>query len=142
MNSCPHGPPNRVTERRLPHVYPEGAWLFVTWHLHGSFPRAMYPPPGKPSAGRAFVWMDRRLDTARQGPMSLRQPAVAAVVAAALRRGCDDNLYELRAFAVMPNHVHVLFRPLKNPSKVLQWLKGKTARDANQILAQTGKTAN
>src|ERR1017187_10076115 len=26
--------------RRLPHVYPEGAWLFVTWHLHGSLPKA------------------------------------------------------------------------------------------------------
>lgn len=35
--------------RRLPHVYPAGAWLFVTWHLAGSLPNTRYPPPGTPS---------------------------------------------------------------------------------------------
>ena len=47
---------------------PEGKWLFVTWHLHGSSPHGRYPPPGGPSAGKAFVWMDRYLDQAATGP--------------------------------------------------------------------------
>src|SRR4051794_28773542 len=54
------------SRRRLPHVYPEGKWLFPTWHLHGSLPQTRYPPPGKLSAGEAFVWMDRYLDTTRK----------------------------------------------------------------------------
>jgi len=125
--------------RRLPHVYQEGAWLFVTWHLYGSLPKARYPPPGKLSAGKAFVWIDRYLDTTRFGPMFLRRPEVADLVVEALRRGCEKQLYDLRAFVVMGNHVHVLIRPMQRPTRVLQWLKGTTAREANLILASTGK---
>jgi len=128
-----------MTRRRLPHIYPEGAWLFVTWHLHGSLPRALYPPPGKRSAGKAFAWIDRYLDTTRLGPAFLRQPEVAGLVVAALRRGLDLGLYDLRAFVVMSNHVHVLFRPHRPAGRVLQWLKGTTARGANQMLARTGR---
>ena len=39
----------------------------------------------------------------------------------------------------MTNHVHVLFRLQRPASRVLQWLKGTTARSANQTLARTGK---
>ena len=124
---------------RLPHIYPEDAWLFVTWHLHGSLPKALYPPAGKPSAGKAFVWMDRYLDTARSGPLFLRRAEVASWVVAALGHGVTRGLYDLRAFAVLGNHVHVLFHPLQDVSRVLQWLKGSTAREANRILDRTGK---
>lgn len=127
-----------MTRRRLPHIYPEDAWLFVTWHLHGSLPQALYPPPGKPSAGKAFVWMDRYLDTTRLGPAFLRRPDVADLVVATLRRGLAMELYDLRAFVVMSNHVHVLFRPRGPVSRALHWLKGTTARSANRMLARTG----
>jgi putative transposase len=83
--------------------------------------------------------MDRYLDTTRVGPMFLRRPEVASMVVAALRRGPAMGLYDLRAFVVMGNHVHVLFRPRQDSSRVLQWIKGTTARDANQVLARTGK---
>ena len=128
-----------MTRRRLPHRYPESGWLFVTWNLHGSLPQAMYPPPGKPSAGKAFVWMDRCLDGATTGPMFLRRPEVAALVAGALGQGSAKGLYGLRAFVIMGNHVHILFRPLQQASRVLQWLKGTTARDANKLLGRTGQ---
>lgn len=128
-----------MSHRRLPHIYPEHAWLFVTWHLHDSLPQNLYPPPGKPSAGKAFVWMDRYLDTTPHGPMFLRRPEVASLVVQALNRGVEMELYDLRAFVVMANHVHVLFRPRQPASRVLQWLKGTTAREANQLLIRTGK---
>jgi len=113
--------------------------LFVTWHLYGSLPAALYPPPGKSSAGRAFVWMDRYLDTARHGPGFLRRPEVAGLVTEALRRGVELGYYDLRAFVIMANHVHVLLRPIRRAGWVLQWLKGGTARSANQLLARTGQ---
>jgi hypothetical protein len=128
-----------MTRRRLPHIYPDGRWLFVTWHLHGSLPRSLYPPPGKPSAGEAFVWMDRYLDTTRLGPMWLRQLDIANTVLAALLRAPSLGLCDLRAFALMANHVHVLLFPRGDASKVFQGLKGSTVREANQILGQTGK---
>jgi len=128
-----------MARRRLPHIYPEGRWLFATWHLFGSLPRALYPPPGKLSAGKAFVWMDRYLDTTRIGSMFLGRPELASLVVAALRRGLTLGMYDLRAFAVMGNHVHVLLLPRGEASRTLQWIKGTTAREANQLLARTGK---
>ena len=66
--------------RRLPHVWAEGKRLFVTWHLYGSLPHALYPPPNKQNAGQAFVWMDRYLDSAHVGPLYLKQQPIAQLV--------------------------------------------------------------
>jgi putative DNA methylase len=125
--------------RRLPHLYPENTPLFITWHLPGSLPETLYPPPGKPNAGKAFVWMDRYLDTKRTGPRYLQNPAIATLVAEAIQRG-DTPLghYKLHAYAVMPNHVHLLVTPKIAPSRLLQSLKGFTAREANKLLMRSG----
>ncbi|MGA2589475.1 MAG: hypothetical protein ABSH32_06145 [Bryobacteraceae bacterium] len=125
------------THRRLPHQYPEGKWLFVTWHLHGSLPVDMYPPPGI-RAGQAFVWMDRYMDTTRHGPMYLRRPEIACVVQASLQRGVELGHYDLRAYAIMANHVHVLLLPKVPAQRLLGALKGSTAHEANRILCRTG----
>ena len=127
------------TRRRLPHRYPEGKWLFVTFHLHGSLPQARYPPAGKLSAGAAFVWMDRYLDTTRTGPMHLADSRVARVVVEALLRGEALGHYELAAYVVMANHVHALILPKVPASRMMRSLKGATAREANLILGRTGE---
>lgn len=126
--------------RRLSHFYPDGRALFITWHLYGSLPHGVYPPRDKPNAGRAFVWMDRHLDSIRSGPMYLRQGMIARLVVSSLFYAEQKlRLYELRAFVVMPNHVHLLAQPLAEPSRFLQVLKGYTARQANLLLSRTGE---
>ena len=115
--------------RRLPHHHPDGKWLFLTWHLHGSLPQALYPPPGKLSSGSAFVWMDQYLDSAHRAPGG-RIAATCVLL----------GHYELGAYAIMANHVHVLLLPKVSPSRLLQSLKGATARQANLILGRTGET--
>jgi len=47
--------------------------------------------------------------------------------------------YELEAFVVMANHVHLLVLPRVSPSRFLQTLKGYTAREANRLLGRTGQ---
>jgi len=127
-----------VHRRRLPHIYMPGRSLFVSWHLHGSLPCTAFPP-GKLLSGQAFVTVDRQLDTTRYGPMYLRHEAVAAIVVASLHRGVELGHYDLHAFVVMPNHVHVLLTPLVPPSRLLKSLKGCTAREANRVLRRTGE---
>src|SRR2546427_756503 len=112
------------SRRRLPHSYPAGRWLFLTWHLHGSLPHGRYPPPGKASAGKAFIWMDRHLDCASTGPFFLRQPTVARLVVDSLYRGVALGHYDLGAFVVMANHVHIPLLPKISPSRLLQSMKG------------------
>ena len=128
-----------IPRRRLPHWHPEACALFVTWHLHGSLPKCRYPPPGHPSAGKAFVWMDRYLDTARTGPMWLRRPDVADLVSSHILRGAEECLYELYAWVVMANHAHLLVHPLIKPSEALRRIKGRSAREANLSLCRTGE---
>jgi hypothetical protein len=125
-----------ITRRRLPHIYPDGAWLFVTWHLHGSLPPGRFPLPKHVSAGTAFAYWDRYLDTTRAGPQYLRMPEIADVVTQALGSG---NGFQPGPFVVMSNHIHVLLRPEEPAPVVLRWLKGSTARAANLLLARTGE---
>jgi len=127
------------SHRRLPRIYPENRWLFVTWHLHGSLPSGQFAPPRKSTAGEAFAWMDRYLDEARSGPVFLAQNEIAQVVADSLFKGTELGHYQLGPFAIMVNHVHTLLLPLISPSKLLQSLKGFTGREANKLLGRTGE---
>ena len=43
------------------------------------------------------------------------------------------------AWVVMPNHVHLLILPKVPVAVLMRWLKGSTARSANQILGRTGQ---
>jgi REP element-mobilizing transposase RayT len=128
-----------IHQRRLPHLYPDRGTLFVTFRLHGSLPASMAVPPGNLSAGQAFAWIDRRLDTARQGPLYLGQPAIAKIVVDAIHKGEELGHYILYAHVVMPNHVHLLIQPKISPSYLLKSLKGVTARHANKALGRTGE---
>ncbi len=84
--------------------------------------------------------MDRELDGARTGPKWLRDARAAGVLVDTLRRG-DQELghYLLRAFVVMPNHVHVLIEPRIDPVHVLKGIKGTAARAINRVLCRTGQ---
>jgi REP element-mobilizing transposase RayT len=126
--------------RRLPHVYIEGADLFLTWHLQGSIPHNRYPGPTTMTAGQAFVWMDRFLDQGKVGPLWLKRGEVAKVVVDSLHYA-ESTLkqFDLHAWVVMANHVHMLVTPRVDPRKFMQSVKGYTAREANKILDRTGE---
>ena len=83
--------------------------------------------------------MDRYLDTARTGPLYLGQEAIAALVQASIHYGAQQlKYYDLNAYVIMANHVHLLVFPRTAPSRFLQTLKGYTARQANLVLDRTG----
>jgi REP element-mobilizing transposase RayT len=126
--------------RRFPHLQPDGKPLFITWHLFGSLPHHRFPPPHSLSAGKAFVWMDRQLDSAVSGPTWLLREEVARMVADALHYSAETLLhYDLHAFVIMANHVHVLLTPHVDPVKLLHSVKSFTARQANKILGRVGE---
>jgi hypothetical protein len=94
---------------------------------------------GEISAGRAFVAMDSLLDRARSGPLYLRRPEVAELMVSALLYGQDCmKYYELHAWVVMANHVHLLLTPFVEMTKITHSLKRFTAREANRILGSYG----
>jgi REP element-mobilizing transposase RayT len=125
-------------KRRLPHFHPEDVYLFLTWRLWGSLPSKpssqLYPTPG-----HAFVAADRALHRDRSGPRWLNEPEIARLVVETIIAAEKERLfYELSAWVVMPNHVHLLILPKVAVPEITRWLKGSTARRANQLLGRTG----
>jgi REP element-mobilizing transposase RayT len=83
--------------------------------------------------------IERHLD-AGTGSAVLRDPGAAAIVERVIRHH-DGMQYELHAWVIMPNHVHVLFTPRGDfaLSEIIQAWKSVSARRANQLLGRTGK---
>src|SRR5581483_2933858 len=119
----------RHYERRLPHWDTIDAALFVTFSLYGSLPsRRAFPPTSLTDSGRAFVAMDRLLDRGTSGPLHLRRREIAEIILGALRHGETQlRRYQLHAYVVMANHVHLLVPPKVTANKWLSPLKGFTA---------------
>ncbi len=89
------------------------------------------------TSGKAFLHMDKLLDEYRESPKYLQRPDVAQLMVDAIRRGAETN-YLLHAWAIMPNHVHLLFTPHTDLPKLMRSLKGSTGRYANQLVGRTG----
>jgi hypothetical protein len=124
-------------ERRLPHWQPDGADLFVTWRLAGSLPSNLRFSVIK--TGRDFAACDRVLDTASAGPFWLKDERVANCMVESLHYGQHQlKLYELHAWVIMCNHVHVLWTPLAPMISIMDRIKTFTAREANRILQRSG----
>jgi putative transposase len=127
--------------RHLPHLYNAEQAIFLTWRLHDSLPRHRYFAAGTVSSGQAFAALDRLLDEPGVGPLYLRQPMVADMIVEALHYNANTlGHYVLHAFAVMPNHLHVLVSPTIPLPKLTKSLKGITAKRANAMLGLTGKS--
>jgi putative transposase len=158
----------RYYVRHLPHQHPEGAIFFVTTRLHGSIPAgakqalvseaervsrtlgAMPDPAQRTREAflahrRLFGQWDAALGAATCGPVWLEQECVAQLLAGCLHER-QDKLWDLLAFCIMPNHLHVVFTPLadaagkaRSVTAIMQVLKGYTAHRANQILGRKGQ---
>ena len=121
--------------RRLPHWHPAGKALFLTWRLHGSLP-----------AGRAFTGtgefeaFDQLLDGMTSGPLYLRMPEIAEIVAGEILR---LEGIRVAAWVILPNHVHLLAEAVSEEdadwARHLKMIKGRSARRANLVLARTGQ---
>ena len=104
----------------------------MTWRLAGTLPQ---PPPAC-----SFLHQDRQLDRTRYGPQWLKDPRIADIVRQAILYGEQSrHAYDLYAWAIMPNHVHIVLQPHQRLQEIVRWLKGATANRANEILGRTGQ---
>jgi len=79
----------------------------------------------------------RRLST---GPRWLERLDVAGVVTNTLWNGVRESRYELGAWVLIPNHVHIALRPLgdQDLASTVQSIKGSSAHAANRLLNRSG----
>lgn len=123
----------------LPHLDAAVVVQHVTFRLHGSLPASVIERLKADASGPDYpAAVDDELDKGL-GPLWLADPDCAAIVAAALRQ-FDGQRYQLLAWCVMPNHVHVLIRQVEGWSlgPIVKSWKTWTARVINRRLERTG----
>jgi Transposase and inactivated derivatives len=168
--------------RHLPHYQPEFAIFHVVFRLAGSLPvhviEELRQEQGQlkreandvrdihiqrsQSAQLRKLYFERfnaLLDHASSGPTWLKEPEVGAIVKEAIHHR-DGELYNLLAYCIMPNHVHLLFELLSSDvnqlagstnekkdrdrvstykvTKIIESLKKYTALRANLFLKRSG----
>jgi putative DNA methylase len=128
----------------LPHFDGDQTPQFVTYRLAGTLPKKMLVlyreklERGIINEIEYHELVDEYLDR-NYGESFLRLSEIAALVEENLLR-FDDVKYNLHAWVVMPNHVHVLFTPThgyKLPS-IMHSTKSYTATQANKLLRRSG----
>lgn len=125
----------------LPHRDESGLVQFVTFRLADAFPeklRAEWESLLKTEDDRTQrIQLEDYLDRGR-GKCHLQQPDIAGIVEETLLFRHNVQ-YELRAWVIMPNHVHLLFRVLDVPmSRLVNAWKGYAAKEANKVLGKKG----
>ena len=129
------------TRGYLPH-FDVDRFQFVTIHLADSLPQAILKKfEGERAHGKLGHFYDREFQIKIEayldkgiGECSLARPEIAEVVIDSLRM-FDGERYDLRTWVIMPNHAHILFKPLVGftLSSIMKGLKGNTANQANAL---------
>ena len=171
---------NLKTEYRnqLPHIAPIGACFFVTFRLADALPQAVvkelrysmleeinrlkkeqpvdYKQRIKDARKKFFGQYDHQLDVLKYGACYLERPEIAKIITGRLHE-LDGKYYDLIAYSIMPNHVHVLFDTsiqvvdddnfyldeapdnYVQLNQIMKLIKGSTATYANRLLGRNGK---
>jgi ATP-dependent Clp protease ATP-binding subunit ClpA len=153
-------PTARITKNpggNLPHWRQDGKIYFLTWRTADSLPATRVaqfqaerdqwlihnPEPHTDEQKRDYTerfnrrweqWLDEG-----HGACVLARPELRSLVESTLRY-YDGEHYDLEAFVIMPNHVHVLVmpRPGHELSEITKSWKGVSARQVNQALGTEG----
>jgi hypothetical protein len=149
--------PASISSRRLPHWRRDGVTYFVTFRLGDALPQAVvhrvrserehwlrrHPEPHTLEQldelnELCFERLDEELDRGF-GACVLKETAVTKIVDGALHH-FDGERYWLGSYVIMPNHVHVLVRPImehKLPDILHSW-KSFTAHAIGKAIGRSG----
>ena len=141
----------------LPHWHQDGKYVFVTFRLYDSLPQEklqwlleekeswlkQHPQPWSEKTAKEYVdkfgkAVDRWLDN-NYGDCLLKQTSNRKIVEDALLF-FNGERYDLVAFVVMPNHVHILMK-LKEGYElvdIMRSIKSFTAKKINENESRTG----
>ena len=130
---------HRARGSNLPHWTKDGGIYAVTCRLADSLPIAAAVARAGDDDQTAFAeatdaWLDKAL-----GECWLARSDIADVVETTLKHG-DGDRYQLLAWSIMPNHLHLVLKPASGQAlkDVLSSIKRYTATHANRLLGREG----
>jgi REP element-mobilizing transposase RayT len=127
--------------RKLPHLDAAQSAQFVTFRLCDSMPKKLLDKWRKAATSDADFRkrIESYLDSG-VGKCWLKKRAIASIVRDCLKH-FNNVRYELIAWVVMPNHVHILIvlNPDQHLPDILHSIKSYTAQRANRVLGRHGQ---
>ncbi|WP_423908881.1 transposase [Candidatus Spongiihabitans sp.] len=121
----------------LPHIDVAGYYQFITFRTYDSTDGFIknLSNQNKPN-NKKQLDVDEYLDSSQQGAY-LNDGVLLSL--SDFFKSNEKVLYELVAFAIMPNHVHLLLKPLDKLSLVMQTIKGVSAKIINEMMGRNGQ---
>ena len=125
---------------RLPHFEGGSIPQFLTFRLYDSVPQSVIEKWKNELTDIQFRKSVEKYLDAGHGACFLKEPAVATIVANSLKFH-DGKKYDLKAWVIMPNHIHFLVIPFIGVelSTIAHSIKSYTAHEANKVLGRTGR---
>ena len=126
-----------ILYKKLPHIDTIDAYQFVTIRTQDSLDSYLKKLESLdiPNA-RKQVQVDRYLDNSEKGCYFNGE---VLVYFRSFLRSLDKDLYDLVAFSIMPNHLHILFCQKEPLAKTMKRVKGISASEINKMLNRKGK---
>ncbi|HPT71060.1 MAG TPA: transposase [Candidatus Cloacimonadota bacterium] len=148
--------------RRLPHIQPEDSYLFITFRINHSLPKSMQEKINsyqsdlekKIAEGpnyrniiqkKVYGLYDELLAKCNSPTINLTDIPFGNIIMKQIEIMNHDYI-RLICSTIMPNHVHILFKPLKSEneepykmSDIMHMLKMKTAKEINFRLGRKGR---
>jgi len=122
--------------RFLPHIDMIGYYQFITFRTHDSLDDFIKKIRAKNISSREQEYkIDQYIDHSPKG-CYLNNNVLDYLYSYFVAK--DKNFYDLVAFSIMPNHVHILFKQNIELPKIMKHLKGATAFQINKILQRKG----
>lgn len=140
---------DELKRRNLPHLYFNDGMYFVTARLAGTLPVSLINNLSEilnknitfDEFRKHFVEYDHFLDNRQVSDYKLTDFVLSSVLSDCIFYP-DRKDYNLICFTIMPTHFHFAFELLpgnKGISKIMQSIKGVSARRINKALNRSGK---
>jgi len=129
-------PTPEAVKRFLPHIDLVGYYQFVTFRTHDSLDDFIKKIRDENISSREQEYkIDQYIDKSQKG-CYLNSEILDYLYSYFI--GKDKSFYDLVAFSIMPNHVHMLFKQNIELPKIMKQIKGATAFEINKILQRKG----
>ena len=160
-----HEPIKKSNPKNLPHWFQENATYSVTFRLADSLPKSVIEEytsekrmladiirkaeeesedsTARDARGKLESLYSEKMEEALEagyGECYMQRKEIASIVRDAILRFAGYR-FELGAWCVMPNHVHLLIQPRDgySLSDILQGMKSFSAKEANRLLGREGE---
>ncbi len=122
---------------KLPHIDLIGYCQFITFRTNDSLDSYLQKIYNStlPNPKKQFI-LDNHLDNSNKGAY-LYDNKIDIFKKVIFEK--NGNLYQLISYAIMPNHIHILLEQKSSLTKIMKYIKGKSAIELNKALGKKGK---